>query len=83
MTATSVVLVGKLSVAVFFHHGRWYRIFHLFLCWSTYIAGTGGATCFMITSVKNRNSYNRKEMITQRLNGANNKSCVALDKKTK
>jgi len=63
------------------HGERWYRIFHLFLCWSTYIAGTGGATCFMITSVKNRNAYNRKEMITQRLNGKNNATCVDLSKK--
>lgn len=35
----------------------------------------------MITSVKNRNAYNRKEMITQRLNGKNNATCVDLSKK--
>lgn len=63
------------------HGERWYRIFHLFLCWSTYIAGQGGATCFMITSIKNRNCYDRRQMITPRLKADNNKTCINVSKK--
>ncbi len=38
------------------HGERWFRIFHFFLAWSTYIAGSGAATCYQITCHKNLNS---------------------------
>jgi cyclopropane fatty-acyl-phospholipid synthase-like methyltransferase len=44
------------------HGERWYRIFHFFLAWSTYIAGTGGATCYQITCHKNLNTFDRSEL---------------------
>uniref|UniRef100_A0A6U2BWE9 sphingolipid C(9)-methyltransferase n=1 Tax=Hemiselmis andersenii TaxID=464988 RepID=A0A6U2BWE9_HEMAN len=65
------------------HGERWYRIFHLFLAWSTFISGTGGATCFMITCFKNRNAFDRRQMIANRLKGDNNKTTIDLNKKFK
>mmetsp|Transcript_16731 Transcript_16731/g.33456 ORF Transcript_16731/g.33456 Transcript_16731/m.33456 type:complete len:478 (+) Transcript_16731:96-1529(+) len=46
---------------------KWYRIFNLFLAWSSIISGTGPATCFQLTLHKNRNNFNRKQFITSRL----------------
>jgi hypothetical protein len=58
------------------HGERWYRIFHLFLAWSTYIAGTGGATCYQLTCHKNRNSFNRRSLISTRLDA---KNCTPME----
>lgn len=44
------------------HGERWYRIFHFFLAWSTYIAGTGAATCYQITCHKNINAFDRRKL---------------------
>ncbi|PVH97491.1 S-adenosyl-L-methionine-dependent methyltransferase [Periconia macrospinosa] len=41
---------------------RWYRIWHLFLAWSTIASRQGSATCFQIVVVKNLNG-------TPRING--------------
>ncbi len=39
-----------------------YRIFHFFLAWSTFIAGTGAATCYQITCHKNLNAFDRRTL---------------------
>jgi cyclopropane fatty-acyl-phospholipid synthase-like methyltransferase len=46
------------------HGGRWYRIFHFFLAWSSYIAGSGAATsqCYQITCHKNINNFDRRRL---------------------
>jgi cyclopropane fatty-acyl-phospholipid synthase-like methyltransferase len=44
------------------HGERWFRIFHFFLAWSTYIAGSGAATCYQITCHKNLNSFDRSTL---------------------
>jgi cyclopropane fatty-acyl-phospholipid synthase-like methyltransferase len=42
------------------HGERWFRIFHFFLAWSSFIAGTGGATCYQITCHKNTTEFDRR-----------------------
>ena len=42
------------------HGERWFRIFHFFLAWSTFIAGSGAATCYQITCHKNLNVFDRR-----------------------
>ncbi|KAI9781946.1 MAG: Sphingolipid C9-methyltransferase 2 [Geoglossum umbratile] len=42
---------------------RWFRIWELFLAWSTIVSRQGSATCFQITLVKNLNSTHRVEGI--------------------
>lgn len=44
------------------HGTRWYRIFHFFLAWSTYIAASGAATCYQITCHKNLNRFDRASL---------------------
>lgn len=38
---------------------RWFRIWHIFLGWSTYIAAQGNAACFQIVANKNLDTFNR------------------------
>jgi len=45
---------------------RWYRIWEMFLAWSTIISRQGSATCFMITAHKNRNSFDRAGLAARR-----------------
>lgn len=53
----------KNRLAIVLKHGeRWYRIFHFFLAWSTFIAGSGAATCYQITCHKNLNTFNRAKL---------------------
>jgi cyclopropane-fatty-acyl-phospholipid synthase len=40
---------------------RWYRIWELFLAWSTIAARQGSATCFQFVVVKNLNATHRIE----------------------
>ncbi|KAK3944240.1 S-adenosyl-L-methionine-dependent methyltransferase [Diplogelasinospora grovesii] len=42
---------------------RWFRIWELFLAWSTIVSRQGSATCYQITLVKNINSTHRVEGI--------------------
>jgi sphingolipid C9-methyltransferase len=38
---------------------RWFRIWHIFLGWSTYIAAQGNAACFQIVANKNLDQFDR------------------------
>ncbi|KAJ5678076.1 S-adenosyl-L-methionine-dependent methyltransferase [Penicillium maclennaniae] len=40
---------------------KWYRIWEIFLAWSTIVSRQGGATCYQIILVKNLNSTHRVE----------------------
>ena len=48
------------AVIVEKHGERWFRIFHFFLAWSTFIAGSGAATCYQLTCHKNLNVFDRR-----------------------
>jgi len=43
--------------------GRLYRIWEIFLAWSTIIARQGNSTCYQIVAHKNRNRFDRKRFI--------------------
>ena len=45
---------------------RWYRIWNLFLAWSTIIGEQGNAACFQVVLNKNLDSFNRKLWIGHR-----------------
>ena len=45
---------------------RWFRIWHLFLAWSTIIAAQGNAACFQVVLNKNVDAFNRMRWIDQR-----------------
>jgi len=47
---------------------RWFRIWELFLAWSTIISRQGSATCYQIVLVKNINSTHRVEGIKSQFN---------------
>ncbi len=38
---------------------RWFRIWHIFLGWSTYIAAQGNAACFQVVANKNLDKFDR------------------------
>jgi cyclopropane fatty-acyl-phospholipid synthase-like methyltransferase len=38
---------------------RWFRIWHVFLAWSTTVAGQGTAACFQVLAHKNLNHFDR------------------------
>jgi cyclopropane fatty-acyl-phospholipid synthase-like methyltransferase len=38
---------------------RWFRIWHIFLGWSTYIAAQGNAACFQVVANKNLDAFDR------------------------
>jgi cyclopropane fatty-acyl-phospholipid synthase-like methyltransferase len=42
---------------------RWYRIWHFFLSWSTYIARQGNAACFQVVLNKNLDHFDRSRWI--------------------
>ena len=47
---------------------RLYRIWEIFLSWSTIIARQGSSTCFQIVAHKNTNNYPRMQFIENRFN---------------
>ncbi|KAJ3210819.1 hypothetical protein HDU82_007329 [Entophlyctis luteolus] len=47
---------------------RWYRVWELFLAWSSIIARQGSATCYQIVLHKNFNAYDRPQFINRRTN---------------
>ncbi len=42
---------------------RWFRIWHLFLAWSSIIAEQGNAACFQVVLAKNLDSYDRTRFV--------------------
>ena len=44
---------------------RWYRLWHLFLGWSTRIGFQGNAACFQVVAHKNLDSFDRRVFIGQ------------------
>jgi len=46
---------------------RWYRIWEIFLAWSTIISRQGSATCYQIVAHKNLNAFDRAELISKKL----------------
>ncbi|CAI2189455.1 7705_t:CDS:2 [Funneliformis geosporum] len=46
---------------------RWYRIWEIFLAWSTIISRQGSATCYQIVAHKNLNAFDRAELISKRI----------------
>lgn len=46
---------------------RWFRIWEIFLAWSTIIARQGSATCYQIMLHKNLNSFDRSKFLSRRL----------------
>jgi hypothetical protein len=44
---------------------RWFRIWHLFLAWSTIIGAQGNAACFQVVLNKNVDAFNRMRWIDQ------------------
>ncbi|HET9932703.1 MAG TPA: cyclopropane-fatty-acyl-phospholipid synthase family protein [Polyangiaceae bacterium] len=45
---------------------RWYRIWHLFLAWSTKIADQGNASCYQVVFNKNLDGFDRTQHILDR-----------------
>ena len=45
---------------------RWFRIWHLFLAWSTIIGEQGNAACFQVVLNKNQDSFDRMRWINDR-----------------
>jgi cyclopropane fatty-acyl-phospholipid synthase-like methyltransferase len=46
---------------------RWFRVWEIFLAWSTIVARQGNATCYQIVAHKNRNGFDRSALISKRL----------------
>ena len=46
---------------------RWFRIWHIFLGWSTYIAAQGNAACFQVVANKNTDVFDRNIYVPQTL----------------
>lgn len=46
---------------------RWFRIWEIFLAWSTIVPRQGGAACFQIVAHKNMNAFDRTRLISKRL----------------
>ncbi|KAI8849367.1 S-adenosyl-L-methionine-dependent methyltransferase [Chytridium lagenaria] len=46
---------------------RWFRVWEVFLAWSTIIARQGSATCYQIVLHKNLNSFDRSKFLSRRL----------------
>lgn len=44
---------------------RWFRIWHMFLGWSTYIAAQGNAACFQVVANKNLDQFDRNVYVPQ------------------
>src|SRR3569833_2637729 len=47
---------------------RWYRIWELFLAWSTIASRQGSATCYQMVVVKNLNATHRINVVTTQNN---------------
>ncbi|KAI8578478.1 hypothetical protein K450DRAFT_247034 [Umbelopsis ramanniana AG] len=47
---------------------KWFRVWEIFLSWSTIISRQGSATCFQIVANKNMNSVDRAALICNRTN---------------
>jgi len=45
---------------------RWFRIWEIFLAWSTIISRQGSATCYQIVAHKNTNAFDRAALMPQR-----------------
>jgi len=45
---------------------RWFRLWSIFLAWSTIAAGQGSATCYQIVLNKNTSTFQRKMFIGKR-----------------
>ncbi|KAJ3416616.1 hypothetical protein HDV05_000898 [Chytridiales sp. JEL 0842] len=45
---------------------RWFRVWEIFLAWSTIIARQGSATCYQLVLHKNLNSFDRRTFLTRR-----------------
>jgi hypothetical protein len=45
---------------------RWFRIWHMFLAWSSIIARQGNAACFQVVLNKNLDSYDRTRWVKKR-----------------
>jgi cyclopropane fatty-acyl-phospholipid synthase-like methyltransferase len=53
---------------------RWYRIWHLFLGWSTRIGAQGNAACFQVVANKNLDQFDRNVYVGQPALGEQKKS---------
>ncbi|KAJ3077361.1 hypothetical protein HDU98_000011 [Podochytrium sp. JEL0797] len=49
---------------------RWFRVWELFLAWSSIIARQGSATCYQIVLHKNLNTFDRNQFVSRRTNAA-------------
>ncbi|ORY45462.1 S-adenosyl-L-methionine-dependent methyltransferase [Rhizoclosmatium globosum] len=49
---------------------RWFRVWEIFLAWSSIIARQGSATCYQIVLHKNLNEYERTQFISRRTNAS-------------
>ncbi|KAJ1552946.1 hypothetical protein HK405_009468, partial [Cladochytrium tenue] len=59
---------------------RWFRIWELFLAWSTIIARQGSATCYQLVLHKNLNGFDRTRFVgSKRLNADDGVSTDASD----
>ena len=45
---------------------RWFRIWHMFLAWSSSIATQGNAACFQLVLNKNLDDYDRARWLERR-----------------
>lgn len=48
---------------------RWFRLWHIFLAWSTIIAAQGNAACFQVVLNKNQDSFDRGRWIGKHVMG--------------
>ncbi|KAI9342345.1 S-adenosyl-L-methionine-dependent methyltransferase [Obelidium mucronatum] len=56
-------VIGKYGV-------RWFRVWELFLAWSSIVARQGSATCYQIVLHKNLNTFDRNQFISRRTNAS-------------
>lgn len=61
---------------------RWYRIWDMFLAWSTYIAAQGNAACFQVVANKNLDAFDRDIYMPQTLRGLLPRGQTELTQKT-
>jgi hypothetical protein len=56
----------------------WFRLWQVFLSWSSEIASEGTSTCFMILCNKNKNKFNRDQWIGEQARLAQSKPSFGL-----
>jgi cyclopropane-fatty-acyl-phospholipid synthase len=56
--------LGNSETIVAKYGQRWYRIWELFLAWSTIASRQGSATCYQFVAVKNLNAVHRIEGVS-------------------